>query len=267
MASKERIKASSTRLRLFAVLTAILVVLAGVYLVGKYGLPFGSQFGNNQRQAETIHAQDKRAGRVELPDMPNIQKVSEDPSPGAQPTAVGNNQRQAEAIYAQDKWAERIELPGLPNLHKVSDDLYRGAQPTAEGMKQLEKLGIKTVVNLRSLHSDRDEIKDTGLTYEHINMTTWNTEDKDVVRFLRIVTDSSRTPVFVHCQHGADRTGTMCAIYRIIIQGWSKDEAIEEMTKGGFGFHSIWQNLPDYVRRLDVGKLKRSVGLGISQTQ
>lgn len=217
MTPKKQAKAKSARLRYRAVLPAILVVMAGVFLVCKYGLPFGSQLGNYQRQAETI--------------------------------------------YAQDKWAERIELPGLPNLHKVSDDLYRGAQPTAEGMKQLEKLGVKTVVNLRSLHSDRDEIKDTGLAYEHINMTTWNTEDKDVVRFLRIVTDGSRTPVFVHCQHGADRTGTMCAIYHIAVQGWSKDEAIEEMTKGGFGFHSIWQNLPDYIRKLDVKEIKYSASL------
>ena len=61
-----------------------------------------------------------------------------------------NNQRQAAIITEQNKWAERIELPGVPNFHKVSNDLYRGAQPTAEGMKRLEKLGIKTVVNLRS---------------------------------------------------------------------------------------------------------------------
>ncbi|MHC4325718.1 MAG: fused DSP-PTPase phosphatase/NAD kinase-like protein, partial [Planctomycetota bacterium] len=139
----------------------------------------------------------------------------------------GNNLRQAQTIGEQNKWAERIELPGLPNFHKVSDDLYRGAQPTAEGMKQLEKLGVKTVVNLRSVHSDRDELEGTGLAYEHIKMTAWKTEDKDVVRFLKIVTDSNQTPVFVHCQHGADRTGMMNAVYRIAVQGWSKDQAIK----------------------------------------
>lgn len=217
MKLKKRNKTKYARLCFLAVLTAILVVSAGAFLVGRYGLPFGSQFGNNQRQAETIHA--------------------------------------------QDKWADRIELPGLPNLHKVSEDLYRGAQPTAEGMKQLEKLGVKTVINLRSIRSDSDEIKDTGLAYEHINMTTLNTEDNDVARFLQIVTDSNRTPVFVHCKHGADRTGTVCAIYRITIQGWSKNEAIEEMTKGGFGFHSIWQNLPDYVRKLETEEIKYLAGL------
>ena len=158
-------------------------------------------------------------------------------------------------------WAGPIERPGLPNLHKVSDDLYRGAQPTAEGMKQLEKMGVRTVVNLRSFHSDRRELVATSLDYEHIYMKAWRAKDEDLVRFLRIVTDPARTPVFVHCQHGADRTGTVCAVYRILVQGWTKDQAIDEMTGGGFGFHRAWSNLIDYIRSLNVGELKRRAGL------
>jgi uncharacterized protein (TIGR01244 family) len=161
----------------------------------------------------------------------------------------------------QKKWAQALELPGLPNLYKVSENLYRGAQPSNEGMRQLEKLGIKTVVNLRLLHSDRDEIENTGLSYEHIPMTTWNTQDEDVVRFLKIITDSNNTPVFVHCQFGADRTGTMCAIYRIAVEGWNKNEAIDEMTNGGFGFHSIWKNLVDYIHSLDIDKIRHTAVL------
>ncbi|MCP4263759.1 MAG: dual specificity protein phosphatase family protein [Planctomycetes bacterium] len=161
----------------------------------------------------------------------------------------------------QKKWAHALELPGVTNFHKVSDDLYRGAQPTSEGMKQLEKLGIKTVVNLRAAHSDRDEIDNTELSYEHIRMTMWNTQDEDIVRFLKIVTDSNNTPVFVHCQFGSDRTGTMCAIYRMAVEGWNKNEAIDEMTKGGFGFHSIWKNLVDYIDALDIDKIKHTVDL------
>jgi protein tyrosine phosphatase (PTP) superfamily phosphohydrolase (DUF442 family) len=172
-----------------------------------------------------------------------------------------SHERDMEAALASEReWAERLELPGVENLHKVSDFLYRGAQPTKEGMQQLKKLGIKTIVNLRSLHSDRDEIGDTGLSYEHIFMKTWHTEDKEVERFLKIVTDPNRKPVFVHCQRGADRTGTMCAIYRVAVQNWGKDEAIEEMVKGGFGFLTKWQNLIDYIRELDIQKIKRSAG-------
>jgi protein tyrosine phosphatase (PTP) superfamily phosphohydrolase (DUF442 family) len=172
-----------------------------------------------------------------------------------------SHERDTEAALASERdWAQQLELPGVDNLHKVSDFLYRGAQPTKEGMQQLKKLGIKTIVNLRSFHSDRAEIGDTGLSYEHIYMKTWHAEDKEVVRFLNIVTDPNRTPVFVHCRRGADRTGTMCAIYRVAVQNWRKDEAIEEMVKGGFGFYTRWQNLIDYIGELDIEQIKRRAG-------
>jgi len=174
---------------------------------------------------------------------------------------VSNERDTKAALLTEKEWAQRLEVPGVENLHKVSDKLYRGAQPTKEGMKQLKELGVKTIVNLRSFHSDRDEIGDTGLSYEHIYMKTWHAEDEEVERFLKIVTDEKRTPAFVHCQRGADRTGTMCAIYRVAVQGWSKNEAIEEMIKGGFGFYSGWKNLINYIRELDIEEIKSSAGL------
>lgn len=144
-------------------------------------------------------------------------------------------------------WAVPIALEGVPNLHKVSDTLYRSAQPTATGMKNLEKLGIKTVINLRTFHSDRNALKGTGLQSEQLYMKAWHMEKEDAVRFLKIINDPERAPVLVLCQHGADRTGTLCAVYRIVIQGWTKQDAIEEMKKGGYGFHSIWRNLPAWI--------------------
>jgi protein tyrosine/serine phosphatase len=152
-------------------------------------------------------------------------------------------------------------MPGLSNLHKVSDDLYRGAQPTAEGFKSLKEMGIKTVVNLRSFHSDTDEMEGLAFDYVDIPVKAWHAEDEDVVRFLKIVTDKTKAPVFVHCEYGADRTGMMVAIYRIAVQGWSKEDAMKEMTEGGFGWHPLWQNLLHHIRDLDVEALKKAAGL------
>ncbi|UCG57389.1 MAG: tyrosine-protein phosphatase [Phycisphaerales bacterium] len=160
-------------------------------------------------------------------------------------------------------WAQPVELPGLPNLHKVSEDLYRGAQPTAEGMQQLKNLGVKTIINLRSLHSDRDEIGETKLRYVHIRMTPLGAEDEDVIRFLRVIADANSTPAFVHCQRGADRTGLMCAIYRIVVQDWSKADAIEEMTNGGFGFYEGWENLIEYINDLNIAEIRREASLEV----
>ena len=148
-------------------------------------------------------------------------------------------------------WAKPIRLEGVPNLYQVSDTLYRSAQPSGIGIQNLTNLGIRTVVNLRTFHADPSLVS-TNLLFEHIYMKTWHPEREDAVRFLQIVTDPKRTPVLVHCQYGADRTGTMCALYRIVVQGWSKKDAVREMTDGGFGFHDLWRNLPDWITDLQT---------------
>jgi protein tyrosine/serine phosphatase len=158
-------------------------------------------------------------------------------------------------------WAEPIKLEGVHNFFKVSPELYRSEQPTALGFTNLKKLGIKTVVSLRAFHTDMPLLKDTGLQYEHLYMKTWHIEEKDAVKFLKIVNDPKCTPVLVHCQHGADRTGAMCAVYRIAVQGWTKEQALAEMTEGGYGFHEVWKNLPEWLKNLDVEKLRKDAGL------
>ena len=160
-----------------------------------------------------------------------------------------------------DNWAQPVLVKGVSNLHKVSEDLYRSAQPTAEGMKNLKHMGIETIISLRSFHSDRDEIADTGLAYEHIYMKAWHPERKEIVRFLQIVTNPKRTPVLVHCLHGADRTGTMCAVYRIVVQGWTKEAAMKEMTEGGFNYHPVFDNLTEWIEALDVAAIKQDAGI------
>ncbi len=158
-------------------------------------------------------------------------------------------------------WAAPMQVAGLPNLHKVSDSLYRGAQPTPAGIKELQKLGVRTIVNLREPEADRAGLTGTGLAYECIPMTAFRPKDDDVVRFLQLATAGGCGPIFVHCKRGADRTGMMCAIYRIAVQGWTKDQALTEMTQGGFGFCQGYQNIVRYIQALDVDQIKLRAGL------
>ena len=155
-------------------------------------------------------------------------------------------------IFAAERpaaWAVKMERAGLPNLHRVDAKLYRSAQPTAEGMTNLVVLGVKTVVNLRDNHSDSDEIGGLPLAAKRIEIATWNPKAEQVKAFLAIMDDTNAAPVLVHCQHGADRTGTMCALYRVLCQGWKVEDAITEMKDGGYGYHSIWFHLPSFIRK------------------
>ncbi len=118
---------------------------------------------------------------------------------------------------------EALELGGCSNLYKVNDRLYRGAQPEAEGFKELKKLGVKTVLNLRASHSDSELLEDAGLDYVHIEMQPWDVEYDEVKQALQIIMDESKQPVFVHCKHGADRTGVVIAAWRLTADGWTKE--------------------------------------------
>ena len=160
------------------------------------------------------------------------------------------------AAERNPKWAEPVAAEGVPNLYRIAPGLYRSAQPSAEGMRSLEKMGIKTVVNLRNFNSDDKELKGTTLKGVSISMNTWDVDVEEIVEVLKILRDPSGAPYLIHCQHGADRTGTMSAMYRIVLQGWSKRDAIEEMTEGGYGYHSIWGNLIELIEEVDVEEVR-----------
>jgi protein tyrosine/serine phosphatase len=147
----------------------------------------------------------------------------------------------------------------LPNCYRLSPGLYRGAQPAPEGFTELEKLGVRTVLSLRAFHRDPRDV--TALAHKSISFKFWHPEDEDVARFLRIATDPKQQPVFVHCQHGADRTGMMCAIWRVAVEGWSKEDAVREMTTGPFGYHPEMKHLAEYVRSADIDALCRRAGI------
>ena len=157
--------------------------------------------------------------------------------------------------------AQSLSLTGNENFYKVSENLYRGRQPDENGFKALENMGIKTVINLRTSDSDKEYIENTNLGYERISFNPFMPDKDEVIAFLKIATDPEKTPVFVHCHHGSDRTGVMVAAYRIIICGWSKERAIKEMVDGPFGFHGIFFNLKNFVKELDVEKIRKKAGL------
>jgi protein tyrosine phosphatase (PTP) superfamily phosphohydrolase (DUF442 family) len=161
-----------------------------------------------------------------------------------------------------ENWAEAIDGgEDLPNLFKIDEGFYRGAQPRNDGIRRLQEMGIRTVVSFRTSHSDRKESERSGLDYVRLPMHPWDVDENEVIEFLSVAIDPERRPVFVHCYHGSDRTGMMTAVYRVVVQGWSKGEAIDEMKNGGFGFHKSFQNMIDYIEDLDPEALATAAGI------
>jgi uncharacterized protein (TIGR01244 family) len=142
----------------------------------------------------------------------------------------------------------------LPNFLKVDDHVYRGAQPTDSGFNDLAKLGIKTVVDLRDIgeHSQADErnvVTGLGMKYVSIPMQGMATpKDDQIAAVEALLNDTTSGPVFVHCKRGADRTGTVIAVYRISHDGWENKKALSEAKSDGMSIfqRAMQRYLSDY---------------------
>jgi len=136
------------------------------------------------------------------------------------------------------------------NFGRVSDTYFRGSQPEGDNYEQLAAAGIKTVIDLQAdgLVSEPGLVKSTGMNYYRIPMTTRvPPTDTQVSEFLRIVNDPAQQPVYVHCQGGRHRTGVMTAIYRMTQEGWTSDQAFQEMKKYNFGPDFLHPEFKKYV--------------------
>lgn len=121
---------------------------------------------------------------------------------------------------------------GITNFGKVDVTLYRGAQPDENGIKNLKALGVTTIINLR-MPGDAEKAEPklavaNGIQYTNVPLAgVGRPTDAEVAKILSVI-QQSQGPVFIHCEHGCDRTGTIVACYRIQHDGWSYAEAMKE---------------------------------------
>jgi protein tyrosine/serine phosphatase len=149
------------------------------------------------------------------------------------------------------------------NLYQIVPGLYRSAQPKQRDVALLNELGIRTIISFRANNPDEGRLDVPQINLVRVPMNTWDIGDDEIISALRAIEKARRDgPVLIHCQHGADRTGVVSAMYRIIEQGWTAEQAVRELRQGGYGFHSIWAHLPRYVQRADVTALRARLAVG-----
>lgn len=145
--------------------------------------------------------------------------------------------------------------PELPNFHEVSRQFYRGAQPRPGGVHRLAALGIKTIINLRGddeqTRAEQQAAAAAGLRYFSIPLPDLSRPTSESIeRVMALVNASENQPVFVHCNHGKDRTGVIAAVYRITHDGWTSEQAKAEAKHYGMSWVQVGMKdfISDYYR-------------------
>lgn len=162
------------------------------------------------------------------------------------------------------EWAQSVE-PKY-NLFQMSPTLYRSALPDKSAVPLLEKLNVGTVITFLP-DSDANWLARPGIEQVQLPYRTNHVDGADVLKALRAIQSAeAKGPVLMHCKHGSDRTGLMAAMYRVVVQGWTKEEALNEMTQGGFGDSTHFKDGIRYMMKADVDKLRTALANGDCST-
>jgi len=158
----------------------------------------------------------------------------------------------AEAAAAE---AAAVVSPQRPNNFRElkteggnSQGLYAGGHPSKAGMAYLAGLGMRTDLSLQTAeelafwdrefefgalwHFESPEHKhasDDGLAYIRKSWLASQVKDMGYVDdVLAIMADKSKRPLYLHCEYGADRTGAIIALHRVVNEGWNGPDAFHE---------------------------------------
>lgn len=144
---------------------------------------------------------------------------------------------------------------------KLTHDIYRGRRPTRASLLAAEP-NPRTLLNLESGWYEwlnpgavkADQLaSELGMVQLHLPMSPFKPPclSQVVEAFGLMNSLELPRPLLVHCREGVDRTGVVCAYYRVVAEGWSPADAIEEMLSLGFHHWRYRYWLPQ-IRRLLV---------------
>lgn len=142
----------------------------------------------------------------------------------------------------------------VQRLHTL-DGIFAGSQPAADDLRHAKENGITTVLNLRPTSEDAgfDEaalVAELGMKYEHVPFATPSELTDEVFdRTRAVLRDTSKRPVFFHCNSG-NRVGAIWAAYRVLDSGLTWDAALAEAKEVGLKTPAFEQRAKEYVEKM-----------------
>jgi tyrosine-protein phosphatase SIW14 len=140
-------------------------------------------------------------------------------------------------------------VPSIPNFVQIEPGkIYRGGRPSKAGMDYLKSIGVRTIINLeddpQAVQAEATYAAKLGIREILAPITdTWVIQHASVERAVRALKDPSLYPIYLHCEHGKNRTGLVYGVRRVEAFGWEPKRAYKEMRSLGFWrFHYFLKN-------------------------
>jgi protein tyrosine/serine phosphatase len=185
---------------------------------------------------------------------------------GLQPAALANESEQT-----------CIETAGakITNFHVVlPGKIYRGArlQNSAPVALLKNNCGIKRIINLQggdpswfrpwepgenpdTIANEKSWATDEGLEFTNLPLNSYDAIngkqealiEKAVQELVLAQSGPNSQPVFIHCEHGKDRTGLVVALFQVLYNNMSVEDAHQQMME--YGHSDLLKELDRYFYR------------------
>ncbi|KAF0119197.1 MAG: Protein tyrosine/serine phosphatase, partial [bacterium] len=100
---------------------------------------------------------------------------------------------------------------------------------------------FKPSPNKDEIKEEREQATKANMKFEHVPMhPIWPPKEEQIDRVLALIRDQNNWPIYIHCEHGVNRTGLIIATYRVKVEGWTPQQAYNEMVRLGFRRYLFW---------------------------
>lgn len=140
----------------------------------------------------------------------------------------------------------------VPKILCLDERFATGGQPTDQAFAKLATNGFKSVLNLRTasegidLEREREMVEKAGMRYVSIPIVGSAPKPEQAAAFIKAVQQKENHPMMIHCG-SANRVGGFWMIYRVLVQGWPEEKALEEATRIGLTSPVIKKFALDYI--------------------
>ena len=140
---------------------------------------------------------------------------------------------------------KKLESAVLPNTFRLTEKVLSGGQPQGEpAFKQLQELGVKTIISVDGATPNVPLAKKYGLRYVHLPHGYDGIPKERLVELAKAVRELPG-PIYIHCHHGKHRSPAAAAAACVSAGYLNNDQALAVLTAAGTskGYRGLFQTV------------------------
>lgn len=179
--------------------------------------------------------------------------------------AVTNEFTRSAVISAWFGAQKRLTNEGLPNnTRQTKEGYWLGSRPDIDELEELHARNIRviltaSIVPRKELRMMKQKIEELGMTHIY---TPFGSKFPHPNKFLPQIANIPPEQVFIHCEHGSDRTGAILAFILVKRHQWNLPEALFSVILPSLGdINALKHILNQHGYEIEQNKLNEIIGI------